>query len=64
MESGKSSFPARIFFLFINLISLFEKSAQFSSIELAAFIATGSFPLAWLAYEVIDSSLSPSRNVS
>lgn len=60
----KVAFRQGFFFLFINLISLFEKSAQFSSIELAAFIATGSFPLALLAYEAIDSSLSPSRNVS
>lgn len=57
MESDKSSLPVSIFL--IHLISLFEKSAPFSSIVLTVFRATGSLPLAMLACEAIDSSLSP-----
>lgn len=39
---------------------LFEKIALFSSVVLAVFAAIGCFPLALLAYEATELSLSPS----
>lgn len=57
MEGDKTSLLVSIFL--IHLISLFEKSAPFSSTVLAVFSATGSLPLAMLACEAIGSSLSP-----
>lgn len=55
-ERDKISLLASVFFDSF----LFEKMAPFSSVALAVFPATGCFPLALLAYEAAESSLSPS----